>query len=177
MLPPLPRTARPRRTGIPLRFLVPVALLLAAAAAGAAIAVILTNGENPTAQVRTVTGPAGTTTVQQTVTQPTPPPPPPPPPPPAATAGLDGHTLNDRGYSLQQRGDYASALPLLQQAVRKLDGTGPADPYEGYANYNLGYTLYGLGRCSEAVTYLSRAEQLEPDRHEPKQLRKRAERC
>ena len=94
-----------------------------------------------------------------------------------APAGLGGHTLNDRGYSLQQRGDYTGALPLLQQAVRKLTGTGPADPYEGYADYNLGYPLYRLGRCSDAVTYLSRAEQLEPDRHEPKQLRKRAERC
>ena len=125
----------------------------------------------------TVTGPAGTTTVQQTVTQPAHPAPPPPPPPPAATAGLDGHTLNDRGYSLQQRGDYTGALPLLQQAVRKLGGAGPADPYEGYANYNLGYTLYRLGRCPEAVTYLSRAEQLEPNRHEPRQIRKRAERC
>ena len=72
---------------------------------------------------------------------------PPPPPPPATAAGLDGHTLNDRGYSLQQRGDYTGALPLLQQAVRRLNGTGPADPYEGYANYNLGYTLYRLGRC------------------------------
>ena len=177
LLPPPVRPAAPRRTGIPARVLVPVALLLGAAAAGAAIAVVLTSGDDPAALVRTVTGPAGTTTVQQTVTQPAPPPPPPPPPPPATAAGLDGHTLNDRGYSLQQRGDYTGALPLLQQAVRKLDGTGPADPYEGYANYNLGYTLYRLGRCPEAVTYLSRAEQLEPDRHEPRQLRKRAERC
>jgi eukaryotic-like serine/threonine-protein kinase len=175
LLPPPARPAAPRRTGIPARVLVPVALLLGAAAAGAAIAVVLTSGDNPAAQVRTVTGPAGTATVQQTVTQPAPPPP--PPPSPAANAGLDGHTLNDRGYSLQQRGDYTGALPLLQQAVTKLDGTGPADPYEGYANYNLGYTLYRLGRCPEAVTYLSRAEQLEPDRQEPRQIRKRAERC
>jgi serine/threonine-protein kinase len=174
LLPPPPSAAAARRPGIPLRLLVPVALLLGAAAAGAALANAHTSGDKPAAQVRTVTGQAGTTTVQQTVTQPTPPP---PPAPPAAPAGLGGHTLNDRGYSLQQRGDYTGALPLLQQAVRKLTGTGPADPYEGYANYNLGYTLYRLGRCSEAVTYLSRAEQLEPDRHEPKQLRKRAERC
>jgi serine/threonine-protein kinase len=177
LLPPPARPAAPRRSGIPARVLIPVALLLGAAAAGAAIAVVLTSGDDPAAQIRTVTGPAGTTTVQQTVTQPAPPPPPPPPPPPATAAGLDGHTLNDRGYSLQQRGDYTGALPLLQQAVRKLNGTGPADPYEGYANYNLGFTLYRLGRCPEAVTYLSRAEQLEPDRHEPRQLRKRAERC
>jgi len=76
-----------------------------------------------------------------------------------------------------QNEDYSRALPLLQQAVQKLAGTGPGDPYEGYANYNLGYTLYSLGRCSEAVPYLQAAERLEPDRHEPKQLLKRAERC
>jgi tRNA A-37 threonylcarbamoyl transferase component Bud32 len=171
---PPPRT----RTGLPARFLIPAALLLGAAAVGAAVAAILTSGGDPTAQVltRTVAGPAGTTTVHQTVTQPTAPPPP-PPPPPAAVGGIDGHTANDRGYQLMQQGSYSSALPLFQQAVRRLQGTGPSDPYEGYANYNLGYTLYRLGRCSEAITYLSRAEQLEPDRHEPAQILKRAERC
>jgi tetratricopeptide (TPR) repeat protein len=76
-----------------------------------------------------------------------------------------------------KQGAYSSALPLFQQAVQRLRGTGPGDPYEAYANYNLGYTLYHLGRCSEAVTYLRRAEQLEPDRKEPAQIRKRAERC
>ena len=160
------------RSGVPGRFLIPAALLAGAAAVGAAVAAILTGGGNPPAQVltRTVAGAAGTTTVQQTVTRE-----PAPPPPPAAAVG--GHTLNDRGYELMQAADYADALPLFQQAVLKLQGTGPADPYEGYANYNLGYSLYRLGRCSEAVMYLSRAEQLEPDRHEPKKLRKRAERC
>jgi tetratricopeptide (TPR) repeat protein len=76
-----------------------------------------------------------------------------------------------------RQGAYASALPLLQQAVEKLAGTGPTDPYEGYANYNLGYTLYGLGRCSEALVYLKRAEKLEPDRTEPRDVRKRAQHC
>jgi tetratricopeptide (TPR) repeat protein len=177
---PPPGPAAPRHTGLPARFLIPAALLLGAGAVGAAVAAILTSGGDPTAQVltRTVAGPAGTTTVHQTVTQPTaPPPPPPPPPPPAAVGGIDGHTANDRGYQLMQQGAYSSALPLFQQAVQRLQGTGPSDPYEGYANYNLGYTLYRLGRCSEAVTYLQRAEQLEPDRHEPAQIRKRAERC
>jgi serine/threonine-protein kinase len=171
-----PRAPASRRSGLPMRFLIPAALLLGAAAIGAAVAAILTSGGDPTAQVltRTVAGPAGTTTVQQTVTQPTAPP---PPPPPAAVGGIDGHTANDRGYQLMQQGSFSSALPLFQQAVQRLQGTGPSDPYEGYANYNLGYTLYRLGRCSEAVTYLSRAEQLEPDRHEPRQILKRAQRC
>ena len=167
--------AAPTRDGVPRRFLIPAALLLGAAAVGAAIAAIVTSGGEP--KTRTVAGPGGTTTVQQTVTQKPAPPPPPPPPPPPAAVGAGGHTLNDRGYQLMQRGAYSSALPLFQEAVRKLQGTGPSDLYEGYANYNLGYTLYRLGRCSEAVTYLRRAEQLEPDRHEPTQIRKRAERC
>jgi len=85
--------------------------------------------------------------------------------------------LNDRGYSLSQGGDYAAALPLLQQAVQSLAGAGPDDPYEGYANYNLGYALYRLGRCSEAVPYLRRAERLEPQRSEPPAIRARAQRC
>ena len=173
-LPPAVPTVS-TRDGVPRRFLIPAALLLGAAAVGAAIAAIVTSGGEPT--TRTVAGPGGTTTVQQTVTQEPAPPPPPPPPPPPTAVGASGHTLNDRGYQLMQQGNYSSALPLFRQAVQKLQGTGPSDLYEGYANYNLGYTLYRLGRCSEAVTYLRRAEQLEPNRREPTQIRKRAEKC
>ena len=173
-LPPAVPTVS-TRDGVPRRFLIPAALLLGAAALGASIAAIVTSGGEPT--TRTVAGPGGTTTVQQTVTQEPAPPPPPPPPPPRAAVGAGGHTLNDRGYQLMQQGNYSSALPLFQQAVQKLRGTGPSDLYEGYANYNLGYTLYHLGRCSEAVTYLRRAQQLEPDRKEPAQIRKLAEKC
>jgi eukaryotic-like serine/threonine-protein kinase len=150
------------------RFLLPAALLVGAAAVGAAISAIVTTGGAP--GTRTVAGPGQTTTVRQTVAQKAK-----PPPPPAVSA--NSHTLNDRGYRLMLQGAYSSALPLFQQAVQRLGGTGPGDPYEAYANYNLGYTLYRLGRCSEAVTYLRRAEQLEPDRKEPAQIRKRAERC
>jgi serine/threonine protein kinase len=173
-----PRRTKTRRS--PLRYLLPVALLVAAAAIGATLAAVLSGGDsNPRVVTRTVAGSGGTTTVRQTVTQttaPAPAPAPPPPPPPAVGAA-DGHTLNDRGYSLIQSGNYAGALPLLLQAVQKLAGAGPADPYEGYANYNLGYTLFRLGRCSEAVPYLKRAEKIEPDRSEPKALRKRAQHC
>jgi hypothetical protein len=76
-----------------------------------------------------------------------------------------------------QRGDWSGALPLLRAAVRGLQGVGPSDPYEGYANYNLGYTLIELGRCAEAMTYLERADHLEPGNHDVRTAIDRAQRC
>lgn len=98
----------------------------------------------------------------------------------ASAAGPVGptaaHALNDEGFALVQRGDYQAALPLLEQAVRGLEGkTG--DPYVGYANYNLGFVLIKLGRCREAVPYLNTAKQIEPDRHEVDDALARASRC
>jgi serine/threonine protein kinase len=171
-----PATHSRRRGSV--RYLLPLALLLAAAAIGAIVAALVAGGDSKTRVLtRTVAGPGGTTTVHRTVTQQTTAAAQPPPPPPPPAAGADGHALNDNGYALMQQGGYSAALPLLHQAVQKLAGTGPADPYEGYANYNLGYTLYRLGRCSEAVPYLKRAEKLEPDRSEPRDIRKRAQHC
>jgi TolA-binding protein len=167
------------------RLAIGAALVLIAAGAGAVAAALVTGGSSKEAQVvtRRVTGPAGnvttvheTVTHQQTVTA-TPPPPPPPPPPTPVGSGSGGHSLNDQGYRLTQQGNFAGAVPLLQQAVQKLAGTGPSDPYEGYANYNLGYALYRSGRCSEAVTYFQRAIRLEPDRSEPRAYLRRAQRC
>jgi eukaryotic-like serine/threonine-protein kinase len=90
-----PVQASPR--GAPLRYLVPLALLLVAAGIGAAVAFIATSGDASTQVLtQTVTGTGGTTTIRQTVTQE----PPPPPPPPESAAGGGGHTLNDQGFSL-----------------------------------------------------------------------------
>src|SRR6266536_1855029 len=86
--------------------------------------------------------------------------------PPASRHTPNPHALNDRGWSLMKQGRYSAALPLLQRAVRGLRGTGPADPTEGFANYNLGFTLLQLGRCPEAQRYLERARALEPQRAE-----------
>jgi tetratricopeptide (TPR) repeat protein len=164
----------------PAGYLLPLALVLAAGAIGAIVAAVLTSGgSSPGVVTRTVAGAAGTATVtvtQQTATAAQAPAPPPPPPPPPAV-GTDGHTLNDRGFSFMQQGNYAAALPLLLGAVQRLAGTGPTDPYEGYANYNLGYTLFRLGRCSEAIPYLKRAEHIEPDRSEPRAIRHQAQHC
>ena len=154
------------------------ALLALGAVSGAIAAIVLTNENGkskaaPPAQPRTVTVTNQGSTVQTTVTAPTTAPQPPPPAP--ASSSLSGSALNDAGFTKMQAGDFAGALPLLQQAVAKLSGVG--FPNEAYANYNLGYTLLQLGRCSEAVPYLVRAQQLEPHRHEPKDALKRAEHC
>ncbi|HET6849378.1 MAG TPA: serine/threonine-protein kinase [Gaiellales bacterium] len=105
-----------------------------------------------TSRGATVTVPATTT---RTVTVPA------TSPAPAGGGAAEGHALNDRGYAAMQRGDYAGALPSLRRAVADLRGAGPGDPYEAYANYNLGYTLLQLGRCGEAIAPLERAQQLE----------------
>ena len=173
----------PARRRVPL--VLPAVIGLLALGGGVATAVVLTSddGDGTTTRVaprevtRTFTAPGTTAvrvrTVFQTVTtppeeEPEPPPPPPPTPPPAATPPAsppaspgDGHGLNDRGFALQQEGRYAEALPLLQQAVVALRGVGPSDPYEAYANYNLGYTLLQLGRCREALVPLRRSDQLQ----------------
>ena len=171
VLSPVTRRRAPRS-----RWPALTALLALGVVGGAIAAIVLTNGKSksaPPAQPRTVTVTNQGSTVKTTVTAATTTPQPPPPAP--ASSSLSGAALNDAGFTKMQAGDYAGALPLLQQAVAKLSGVG--FPNEAYANYNLGYTLLQLGRCSEAVPYLERAQQLEPHRHEPKDALKRAERC
>jgi tetratricopeptide (TPR) repeat protein len=90
---------------------------------------------------------------------------------------VDPHVLNDRAWTLMRQGSYSAALPLLRRAVRGLRGTGPADPVEGYANYNLGFTLLQLGSCTHARTYLDQARRLEPDRHEVDRALDDVDRC
>jgi serine/threonine-protein kinase len=173
--PPRPYVPpRPQRSAVPL-----LALLLVLGVAGGALAAyLLTRGHGNSGPavappprvrtvVRTVTQPSGaTTTVQQTTTTPA-----------TAPSATDGHALNDQGYKKMQAGDYAGAVPLLQTAVSKLAGSGPGDPYEAFANYNLGYSLLKLGRCAEAAPYLRTAARLEPWRHEPKDALKQARKC
>jgi serine/threonine-protein kinase len=154
-----------------------LALLLVGAVAGALAAYLLTRGDDRqavpqprvTTVTRTVTQPSGEprTVTQLVTTAPAAPP----------STGTSGHALNDQGYAKMREGDFAGAQPLLQQAVEKLRGVGPSDPYEGYANYNLGYTLLRLGRCGEAIPYLERARQLEPHRPEPRKALKDAGKC
>jgi serine/threonine-protein kinase len=176
---PPPPLVRGRRTPLwPLA----LAALAAAAIAGAVLAVVLGNGgggekAGVTTFVKTVR--ARNTTVRETVTARTPV----TSAPAASTAApveptpADGHALNNAGYAKMRAGDYAGALPLLRQAVHKLKGTGPADPNEGYANYNLGYTLLQLGRCDQALRYLQNADRLEPNNQYVQRALQRAQSC
>jgi eukaryotic-like serine/threonine-protein kinase len=156
------------------------ALLLAGAVTGALLAYFLTrDGEEaaPPAtsvvtQLRTVTTQGEVTTVERQVTVTTSPSPSPPAPAPAP-AGRSGESLNDAGFAKMQNGDFAGALPLLEEAVRKLEGSGKL--YEAYAKYNLAYTRFQLGRCDGVLDLLDQSEAIQGQRSEIDRLRARAE--
>jgi serine/threonine-protein kinase len=151
---PYPPARHPSRSAWPLL----AALLLAGALGGAILAYFLTRGDSGS---RT---PTVVTKIQRVTTQ-----------APAASApgsSQSGEALNDAGYSKMQAGDYAGALPLLEQAVQKLQGTGKL--YEAYASYNLAYTRFQLGNCNGVLALLDRAESIEGRKAPIDQLRKRA---
>jgi Tfp pilus assembly protein PilF len=177
MQPPQPARRRAARRPFG-RWAALLGLLALGGVGGAIAAVVVTqdDGSPPTAArphtlVRTVT--IEGSTVQTTVTT------------SAATSArtattapaalTSGAALNDAGYRKMQAGDYAGALPLLEQAVQKLTGVG--FPTEAYANYNLGYTLLQLGRCDDAMDYLKTARKLESWRTEPRDAIQRAKEC
>jgi predicted Ser/Thr protein kinase len=148
-----------------------VIALAVAGLAGVALAAVLTSGEEettPTVRVKTVVTTAPGTTAEVTVTAEPPPPPPAEPPPPAA--GASGAELNDQGFALMQQGDYNAALPLLEQAVTKLNGSG--EIAEAYALYNLAATRAALGNCDGVEDLLARSEAIQGKRKEFKRVRK-----
>jgi serine/threonine protein kinase len=149
------------------RWWIPV--LLIAMIAGGVLAGVLASRDSkhapqatPRTIVRTVTRP--TATVRETVTAPTTSPP--------ARSSADGPQLNLAGYRKMQAGDYAGALPLFEQAVQKLDGTGVLD--EAYAKYNLAFTRFALGQCTDVLALLDQAQAIEGKRSAIDDLRRRA---
>jgi serine/threonine-protein kinase len=148
-----------------------IALLLAGAVAGALLAFLLTRGDSgseaPTTVVtefRTVTTQGEVTTVEKPVTVTT-----------SAVPGQSGAELNNAGFAKMQAGDYAGALPLLEEAVRKLSGTDTLD--EAYASYNLAFTRFQLGNCDGVLELLDRSESIQGERKEIDRLRKDAEKA
>jgi tetratricopeptide (TPR) repeat protein len=139
----------------------PVALAFAGAAiAGGVIGALLAGGDKTTAPPRattithTVTAQGTTATVEVTT--------------PAAggtvASSASGAALNNQGWALMQRGDYAGALPLLEQAIAKLDGTGSID--EAYTDYNLAYTRLQLGNCDGVLGLLDESQSIQGHRPE-----------
>jgi tRNA A-37 threonylcarbamoyl transferase component Bud32 len=172
---PVPPTRRSRRSGAAL-----IPVLLLAVVAAAATAVLLSSGDDggggPTQdrqagetpprgeQPNASTGDAGDTKPEGSKSKPkkTKPkqnsesPPAAGPAPSQPATGVDparGAQLNDQGYALIQRGDYAGAVPVLQQAV----AAWPEDSTDinyAYALFNLGKSLNRAGRPAEAIPYL-----------------------
>ena len=95
------------------------------------------------------------------------------PAPASAASSASGSSLNDSGYSRMQAGDYRAALPLLEQAVQRLHGSGSLS--EAYASYNLAYTRFALGSCDGVLALLDRSQAVQGHRSEIDALRRRAQ--
>jgi len=201
--PSVPRSVSPsaRRSRLPLA-LVGLGTLLVA---GVALAAAITNGDEDgrrTTEARPATVPLtvretitqeGTTVVTTVTTEAEPPPPTEAPPTtqetpteetlattepdeePDEEPSGDPAALNDQGYRLMQRGDYANALPLLEQSVTGLAGSGSLT--EAYASYNLAFTRRALGSCDGVLELLARSEQVQGERKEITRLRREAEKA
>jgi tetratricopeptide (TPR) repeat protein len=157
--------------------LVPVLVLLGLALLGGVLAYALTrDGSSPKAApphtVRVTVQGAGQTvvttvvsTAQASTTT----------PPSTTAAGGDPVAENNQAYDLIKQGDFNDALPLLEDAQRQLSGQGGLA--EAYTDYNLGYVLMQVGRCSDALPYLERSLQIQPRRHEVRDAIKQAQKC
>jgi hypothetical protein len=96
--------------------------------------------------------------------------------PVAPSSSPSGSVLNDDGFAKMRAGDYREALPLLEQAVKRLDRTGSL--VEAYALYNLSATRFALGHCTGVLSMLDRSQKLQGRRPEIDSLRARArDRC
>lgn len=171
----LPAAARPapppRRRRRPW---LPILVILLLAAAGATAAVLASRGSHasapapkPTTVVRTVTGPG--TTVERTVTTAPAAPTTTAAPPSTGTASPSGAALDASGFAKMRAGDFGGALPLLEQAVAKLQGTGSPD--EAYADFNLAFTRFALGRCDGVLALLDHSQQIQGHRQPIDRLR------
>jgi hypothetical protein len=146
------------------------ALVLIVAGLGLAALVAAGDGFGPDkpagSAASTKTTSSQSTTTQRTTTEATPSPEP----------AVDGVALNRDGYAKMQAGDFSGALPLLRQSVLALNSANTLD--EAYADYNLAYTRFALGRCNGVMGLLARSERIQGHRSEIDDLRRQwEERC
>jgi serine/threonine protein kinase len=166
-LQPTRRTRVTRRDRHPWRVPAIVGVLALLAIVGALLAAALVGGDGD--------GSSGTVvTTEATVTETAEPPPPPPPPPPPTTnppppSNESGRALTDRSTGLMRQGRFDQALPVAQQALQKLKGSG--ELYEAYANYNVGRSLIELGRCDEGLPYIDASQAIQGSRREFREAR------
>jgi eukaryotic-like serine/threonine-protein kinase len=152
--------------------LVPLAAVGLLGAGLAAAAFVSADGDPPRERtvtrvrttVSTVSDTASTFTVTETTTAPS----------RVPESGQDGASLNDAGFELMREGEFDEALPLLEQAVADLAGSGTLA--EAYASYNLAFTRFALGRCDGVLELLDRSEAVQGRRPEIDRLRRDAER-
>ena len=165
-----PTRTAPRHRGPRSAWPLFAALLVLGAVAGALMAFALTRGHDKPARTTVVTRTervttqGQVTTVEKPVTVTT---------SPTVPAGASGAALNNAGYAKMRDGDYAGALPLLQRAVQKLQGTRSLD--EAYADYNLAYTRYQLGSCDGVRELLDRSKSIQGHRSEIDRLKHQVE--
>jgi tetratricopeptide (TPR) repeat protein len=139
-----------------------LALGLLALAVGAVVAVVLLSGggddsqrpDRPAqqqgkapreqAKASPENAPAETTPAQTAPAEPAP-----------AADPTSGAALNEQGFELMGRGDFAGAVPILRRAV----ASWPEDSTDleyAYALYNLGTSLNRSGQSAEAIPYLEK---------------------
>ena len=167
------RVLHPARRRRRRRWLVPLAFALLLLAGLTAAAFVSTDGEpnvrtitRVRTTVSTVSDTASTVTLTETATVPE---------GETSTAGpsASGAGLNDAGFARMRAEDYEGALPLLEQAISKLAGTGSL--IEAYASYNLAFTRFALGRCDGVLELLDRSREVQGERREIDRLRREAE--
>jgi serine/threonine-protein kinase len=164
-----PRRYERRRGRVPAYALLALGLLVVGLA-GAALVAVLDDGSPRRTATETRSPAASDTNTGADTTTATPPPAPEPPPAPS----VDVETLANAGYFRMRDGDFEGALPLLEQAVNTLRGTGSL--LEAYASYNLANTRFALGRCDGVAELLDRSEAVQGDRKEIDKLRRQVER-
>jgi serine/threonine-protein kinase len=171
--PPAQPTRYERKRRRPAYLLGALALLAAGVVTAALVAAV---GDDPggssNAQSTATAQPPPPAPEPPPAPQPPPPAPEPPPPPPPPSSAAD---LNDNGFALMQSGNFSDALPLFEQAVASLAGSGSLA--EAYASYNLAFTRFALGSCDGVLPLLDRSEDVQGDRNEIDRLRRQAERA